>query len=116
MCSLSNLTSTLSSTIGFLMVSYFIVAGCTFTINFSRKLKSHFQFIFGHDHFPLKMSTFHVSLLQNSTDYLLANGWWNTCFYRYYFSTKKFSISSCKHLICRKIFLFCGTDSFGGLH
>ena len=88
------------------MVSYFIVASCTFTINFSSKLKSHFQFIFGHDHFPLKVSTFHVSLLQNSTNYLLANGWWNTCFYRYYFSTKKFPISSCNTWFVVRYFSF----------
>ena len=47
---LSGLTSTL-----FLMTSYFIVAYCTFMINFSSKLKSQFQFIFGQDSFPLKV-------------------------------------------------------------
>ena len=98
------------------MISYFIVAHCTFTINFSNKLKSQFQVIFGHDSFPLKMSQFQVNLSQNSTNCLLAEGWWNTCFYQYSFFYKKVPISSCKRLVCRKIFLFfCGTDSFGGL-
>ena len=112
---LSKLTFTLSSTIGFLMISYFIVARCTFTLNFSSKLKSQFQVIFGHDSFPLKMSPFQVSLWQNSTNCLLANGRWNVCFQLYSFSTKILSISSCKRLVCHNIFLFCGTDSFGGL-
>ena len=98
-----------------MMISYFIVARYTFTINFSSKLESQFQVCFGHDSFPLKISSFQVSLLQNSTNCLLANGWWNTCFYQYSFSTKKFHVSSCKHLVCHKIFFFCGTDSFGGL-
>ena len=87
------------------MISYFIVARCKFTTNFSRKLKSQFQVIFGQDSFSLKMSPFQVSLLQNSTNCLLANGWWNTCFYHYSFFTKKFPISSCKHFVCHKIFL-----------
>ena len=60
------------------MISYFIVAHCTFTTNFSSKLKSQFQVIFGQDFFPLKMSPFQVRLLHNFTNCLLANGWWNT--------------------------------------
>ena len=56
------------------MISYFIVAHCTFTTNFSSKLKSQFQVIFGQDFFPLKMSPFQVSLLHNFTNCLLANG------------------------------------------
>ena len=91
------------------MISYFIVAHCTFTTNFSSKLKSQFQVIFGQDSFPLKMSPFQVSLLQNFTKCLLANEWWITCFYHYSFFTKKFLISSCKRLVYRKIFLFCRT-------
>ena len=76
---LSKLTSTLSTTIRFLVMSYFIVARCTFTINFSSKLKSQlFQIISGHDTFPLKMSPFQVSLLQRFTNCLLTNVWWNT--------------------------------------
>ena len=59
------------------MISYFIVAYCTFTTNFSSKLKSQFQVIFGQDSFPLKMSPFQVSLLYNFTKFLRANGWWN---------------------------------------
>ena len=82
---------------GYLMVSYFIVAHCTFTTNFSSKLKSQFQVIFGQDFC------------------LLANGWWNTYFYHYCVFTKRFPISSRKRLICHKIFLFCWTDSFCGL-
>ena len=97
------------------MISYFIVARCTFTINFSSKLKSQFQVIFGHDFFPLKMSPFQVSLWQNSTNCLLANGWGNNCFYQYPFSTKRFPISSCKGLGCHNTFFFCGTNSLGGL-
>ena len=31
------------------------------------------------------------------------------------FLQKKFPISSCKRFVCHNIFLFCGTDSFGGL-
>ena len=97
------------------MISCFIAACCTLTINFSSKLKSQFQVIFGHDSLPLKMSPFQVSLSQKSINCLFANGWWNTCFYHYSFFTKKFPISSCKRLVCRKIFLFCQTDSFGSL-
>ena len=82
------------------MISYFIVAHCTFTTNFSSKLKSQFQVIFGQDFFPLKMSPFQVRLLHNFTNCLLANGWWNTCFSHYSFFTKKFPISSRKHLLC----------------
>ena len=102
-------------TIGFLMISYFIAAYCTFTTNFSSKLKSQFLIIFGQDSFPLKMSSFQVSLLHNFKNCLLPNGWWNTCFSHYSFFTKKFPISSGKLLVCHKIFLFCQTDSFCGL-
>ena len=56
------------------MISYFIVAHCTFTTNFSSKLKSQFQVIFGQDFFALKMSPFQVRLLHNFTNCLLANG------------------------------------------
>ena len=56
------------------MISYFIVAHCTFMKNFSRKLKSQFQVTFGQDSFALKMSPFQVSLSQNSTNSLLTNG------------------------------------------
>ena len=75
------------------MISYFIIAHCTtFTTNFSIKLKSLFQVIFGQDSFPLKMSPFQVSLLQNSTNCLLANGLWNNCFHHYsFFLQKRFS-------------------------
>ena len=102
-------------TIGFLMISYFIVAHCTFTTNFSSKLKSQFQVIFGQDSFPLKMSPFQVSILHNFKNCLLANRWWNTCFSHYSFFTKTFPISSRKRLVRYKIFLFCRTDSFCGL-
>ena len=91
------------------MISYFIVAHCTFTTNFSSELKSQFQVIFDQDFFPLKMSPFQVRLLHNFMNCLLANGWWNTCFSHYSFFTKKFPISSRKHLLCHKIFLFCRT-------
>ena len=96
------------------MISYFIVANCTFTTNSSSKLKSPLQIIFGQNSFPLKMSPFQVSLLQNSTNCLLVNGCWDTCFYHYSFFTKMISISFCKCFVCRKIFIFCRTDSFAG--
>ena len=97
------------------MISYFIVVRCRFSINFSSKLKTQFPIIFGHDSFPLKTSPFQVSLLHKSMNCLLTNGGWNTCFYQYFFFTKNFPIFSCKHLVYCKIFLVCGTDSFGGL-
>ena len=62
------------------MVSYFIVAHCTFATNCLSKLESQFQVIFGQDSFPLKMSPSQVSLLQNFWKCLLGNGWRNTCF------------------------------------
>ena len=68
------------------MISYYIIAHYTFTANFSSKLKSQFQVILGQDFYPMKMSLFQVSLLQNSTNCFLANGWWNNCFYHYSFS------------------------------
>ena len=42
-----------------------------------------FELTFDEDSIPLKMSPFQVSLLHNLTNSLLANGWWNTCFYHY---------------------------------
>ena len=83
-------TSALSSTISFLMISYFIVARHIYD-KLYRKLKSQFQVIFGQDFFPLKMGPFQVSLSQNSTNCLLANGWWNTYFYHYSCFFKKVS-------------------------
>ena len=55
------------------MISYFIVAHCTFMKNFSRKLKAQFQVIFGQDSFPLKMSPFLTESISSLTDveYLL---------------------------------------------
>ena len=69
--------------------------------------------LFGQDSFPLKMSLFQVSLLQNPTNCLLNNGcaW---ILLPLLIFTKKFSISSRKRFVCSKIFLFCQTDSFGG--
>ena len=72
------------------MITYLILAHCTFMTNFSSKLKlkSQFQLIFDEDSFPLKMSPFQVSLLHNFAN--LANGWWwNTWFYHYPFFYKK---------------------------
>ena len=71
------------------MISYLLVSHYTFTTNFWSKLKFQFQVIFGHDSFPLKMSPFQVSLLQNSTNCLLANGLWNNCFHHYSFFLQK---------------------------
>ena len=71
------------------MISYFIVSHRTFSTNFSNKLKSRFQVIFGQDSFPLKMSPFQVSLSQSYTNCLLANKWWNTCFYQIAHLSKK---------------------------
>ena len=50
------------------MISYFIVAHCMFTTNFSSKRKSQIQINFGQDSFLLKISSFLVSFLQNSTN------------------------------------------------
>ena len=108
-------TSALSSTISFLMISYFIVARHIYD-KLYRKFKSQFQVIFGQDSFPLKMGPFQVSLSQNSTNCLLANGWWHPTFTITLVFSRKFPISSCKCLVCRKIFLVRRTDSFGGLH
>ena len=72
------------------MISYFIVARCMFTINFSSKLKSQFKVIFGNDSFPLFCRTLQtvsslmdggipaltVTLfLQKSFPSLLASAW-----------------------------------------
>ena len=104
-------TSELTSTL-FLIISYFIVQHCMFTTKFSSKLKSQLQVIFGQDSFPLNMSSFQANrLLQNFTKGLLANGWWDACFYHNSFYKKTF-LSFCKRLVCCKIFLFCQTDSF----
>ena len=89
-----------------------MVAHWTFSTNFSSKLKSQFQVIFGQDFFPLKMSPFQVRFSHNFTNCLLANGWWNTCFSHYSFFLQRFPISSREHLLCHKIFLFCRTGSF----
>ena len=80
---LSELTSTV-----FLIISYFIVAHCTFTRNFSSKLKPQFQVIFGQDSIFLNISSFQASLLQKATNCLFTNGWWNACFYNYSFYKK----------------------------
>ena len=45
-----------------------------FTTNFSSKLKSQFQVIFGQVSFPLKMIPFQVSILEDSTNCFPANG------------------------------------------
>ena len=47
-------------TIGFLMISYFIVALYVYNKPFEQTYKSQFQVIFGQDSFPLKMSPFQV--------------------------------------------------------
>ena len=74
------------------MISYFIVAYCTFMTNFSSKLKCQFQIVFDQDSFPLNVSLFQVSLLLlNSANCLLASGCWNACFYHTLF-TKKFPL------------------------
>ena len=59
-----------------------------FTTNFSSKFKLQCQAIFGQDSFPLNTSAFQARLLQNPANCLLTNGWWNACFYHYYFYTK----------------------------
>ena len=61
------------------MISYFIVAHCMLTTNFSSRLKFQFHVIFGQDSFPLNMGSFQASLLlQNYTNCLLTNGWSRT--------------------------------------
>ena len=95
------------------MISYFIVAHCTFTKNFTSKLKFQFQVIFGQDFFPLKMSPFQVRLLHNFTNCLLANGWHGGIHaFPITLFLQRFPISSRRHLLCHKIFLFGRTGSF----
>ena len=91
------------------MVSYFIVAlfqCATFTINFLSKLKSQFQVIFGKIPFLWKWVHFRSVFRRTlRTVSLLMNGgipaFTNTLFLQ-----KIFPISSCKRLVCCKIFLF----------
>ena len=100
---------------GFPIISYFIVAHCTFMTNFSSKLKlkSQFQVIFGQDSFTLKMSSFQVSLLHNFTNCLLANGWWNTCFYHYpVFYKKVFHLFFASAWFVRRYFSFVEQSVF----
>ena len=86
-----------------------------FLKTFLHKLKSQFQVFFGEDFFPLnKVSPSQTGLLKTPTNCLLTNEWWNAFFTITYF-TQMFSISSCKRLVCRKIFLFCQLDSPGCL-
>ena len=93
------------------MVSFSIVAHCTFTTNLSSKFKSQVQIIFSQDFFPPKMSPFQVILFQNSKNCLLINERWNACFYHYSFY-RKFPISSCKCLVYHKMFLFLSKKQF----
>ena len=60
MCSLSKLTSTLSFTIGFLMISFFIAALHVYNKIFEQTFKPWFQVIFGQNSFPPKMIPFQV--------------------------------------------------------
>ena len=87
------MTSTFSITIGFLMISYFIVALHVYNKLFGQTYKSQFQITFGQYSFPPKMRVHFrlVSLSPNSTNCLLANRWWNTWFYRYSFFYIKIS-------------------------
>ena len=108
-------TSALSSTISFLMISYFIVAR-HITTNFIGNLSLSFRsflvrisFLWKWVHFK---SVFHRTLRIVS---LLMDGEIPTFTITLVFS-RKFPISSCKCLVCRKIFLVRRTDSFGGLH
>ena len=73
-----------------MMISHFTVAHCTFITNFLSKWKPQVQVSFGHGFFPLKMRRYQANLSQNSTNGLLANGWWNACFYHYSFYKKSF--------------------------
>ena len=89
------------------MISYFIFALYIYNTVRLCTLKSQFQVLLGQDSSPLKMSPFYVSLSQNSTKCLLANRWWNTCFYHCSFFTKKFTISSHHRcLVCIRYFSF----------
>ena len=90
----------------------FIVAHCTFTTNLSSKFKCQFQVILVQGSFPLNMSSFQTSLYCRTlrTVSSLMNGGMPAITPTLF--TKKFPISSCKHLVCCKIFLFCQTDSF----
>ena len=72
------------------MISYFTVAHCTFITNFLSRCKPQVLVRFGHGFFPLKMRPFQANISQKSTNCLLANGWWNACFYHYSFYKKRF--------------------------
>ena len=85
-----------------------------FTTNFSSKLKTQFQVIFGQDSFPLNTSPFQPAFRKTlrTVSSLMDDGMPTFTITLF---TQKFPISSFKSLVCRKIFLFCRTDSFGGL-
>ena len=84
-----------------------------FTTNFSSKRKPECQVIFSQDCFPLNTSPFLASLPQTlrTASALMDDGMLALTITLF---MQKFPISSCKSLVCRKIFPFCRTDSFGG--
>ena len=86
-----------------------------FMTNFSSKLKPQFQVSFGQDSFPMNTSLFQASLSQNSANCFLTNGWWNACFYHYYFYRNVSHLFLLELGLTSKIFLFCRTDNFGRL-
>ena len=81
-----------------------------FTTNFSSKRKPECQVIFSQDCFPLNTSPFLASLPQTlrTASALIDDGMLALTITLF---MQKFPISSCKSLVCRKIFPFCRTDS-----
>ena len=73
------------------MISYFIIALHVYFKLFEQTLSLNFRSFLVRNPFFLKLVHFRlVSLSQDSTNCLLANGWWNTCFYQYSFLYKSF--------------------------
>ena len=73
------------------MISYFIIALHVYFKLFEQTLSLNFRSFLVRNPFLLKLVHFTlVSLSQDSTKCLLANGWWNTCFYHYSFLHQSF--------------------------
>ena len=82
----------------------------TFRTNLSISLKSSLVRIFFSEHESISGETFYITLW---TAFSLIDG--RISAFTIILFTQKFPISSCKCLVCCKIFLFCRTDSFRGL-
>ena len=101
------------------MISYFTIALHVYNTLFEQTYKFQFKVIFGQDSFPQKRSPFQVgqsfaehyelSPCKSMVEYLLLPV--------LFFHIKVFHLFPLtnKHLLCRKIFLFCQKENFGGL-